>query len=214
MDDQPHQCGKEACMATSPRTYLFDLYGVIMKVEGPAQFERVNRVIGEPGKTELLHEVYRELRPDLNAGRITEISYWNQVQARVGLLDFDFGEAMAADYAGISEMDEQVKAFVDELKARGHRIGVLSNIPQGVAKKLRDVHGDWLNSLDAVLFSSEIDTAKPDPKAYELAIEALGVPASEITFIDDRQVNVEAAREAGMNAIHYSTLDALKAELP
>lgn len=196
-------------MAALPRTYLFDLYGVIMKVEGPAQFERVNRVIGEPGNTELLHEVYRELRADLNAGRITEVSYWNQVQARVGLLDFDFGEAMAADYAGITEMDEQVKAFVDELKAQGHRIGVLSNIPHGVAKKLREVHGDWLDSLDAVLFSCEIDTAKPDPKAYEAAVSAFSVPVEDITFIDDRQVNVEAAREAGMTAIHYSTLDAL-----
>lgn len=200
-------------MAASPKTYLFDLYGVTLKVEGPAQFERVNRVIGEPEKTELFREVYTELRQDLNAGRISEISYWNQVQARVGLLDFDFGEAMAADYAGITEADEQVKAFVDELKAQGHRIGVLANIPQGVAKKLREVHGDWLDSLDAVLFSCEIDTAKPDPRAYELAIETLGVQAPDITFIDDRQVNVEAAREAGMSAVHYSTLEALKAEL-
>lgn len=200
-------------MAASPRTYLFDLYGVTLKVEGPAQFERVNRVIGEPGKTEHFREVYTELRQDLNAGRISEISYWNQVQARVGLLDFDFGEAMAADYAGITEMDEEVRGFIDGLKDRGHRVGVLANIPRGVAARLREVHGEWFNSLDAVLFSCEIDTAKPDPKAYEVAIEALGVPAGEITFVDDRSVNVEAAREAGMNAIHFTTLDALKQEL-
>ena len=200
-------------MAASPRTYLFDLYGVTWKVEGPAKFERVNRVIGEPEKTEHFREVYTELRQDLNAGRISEISYWNQVQARVGLLDFDFGEAMVADYAGITEMDEEVRGFIDGLKDQGHRVGVLANIPRGVAERLRDVHGQWLNSLDAVLFSCEIDTAKPDPRAYEVAIEALGVPAGEITFVDDRSVNVEAAREAGMNAIHFTTLDALKERL-
>src|SRR5699024_5105968 len=109
-------------MAASPKTYLFDLYGVSLTVEGPAQFERVNRVIREPEKTELFREVYTELRQDLNAGRISEISYWNQVQARVGLLDFDFGEAMVADYAGITEMDEEVRGFIDGLKDQGHRV--------------------------------------------------------------------------------------------
>ncbi len=201
-------------MAASPGTYLFDLYGVVLKVQGPEQFERVNRVIGEPGRTEQLHEVYRELRSDLNAGRISEFSYWNQIQARVGLLDFDFGEAMAADYAGVTEAHEDVKAFMTELKGQGHRVGILANISKGVARKLRDAHGEWLDSLDAVLFSCEIDTAKPDPKAYRAAIEALGVPAGNITFIDDRLINVDAAREVGMNAIHYTTLETLKEELP
>lgn len=200
-------------MAASPRTYLFDLYGVVMKVQGPEQFERVVRAIGEPEKTELLHEVYQELRSDLNAGRVSELNYWQQVQARVGLLDFDFGEAMAADYAGVTEIDEDVQNFISELKKQGHGVGILANIPSGVARKLREVHGTWLDSLDAVLFSCDIDTAKPEPKAFQLAIGALGVPAGEITFIDDRQANVNAAREEGMMAVHYTDFHALKAEL-
>lgn len=200
-------------MATSPRTYLFDLYGVVMKVQGPEQFERVARAIGEPGKTELLQEVYQELRSDLNAGRVSELNYWQQVQARVGLLDFDFGEAMAADYEGLTEIHEDVQAFISELKTQGHTVGILANIPTGVAGKLREVHGQWLDSFDAVLFSCDIDTAKPDPKAFQLAIETLGVPVGEITFIDDRQSNVHAAREEGMMAVHYTDLNALKAEL-
>lgn len=200
-------------MAASPRTYLFDLYGVVMKVQGPAQFGRVARAVGEPGKTDLLREVYKELRPALNAGRVTEVSYWSQIQLRVGLLDFDFGEAMAADYAGLTEVHEDVQAFITDLKARGHTVGILANIPPGMARKLRDVHGQWLDTLDTILFSCDIDAAKPELKAYQLAVDALGVPAEEITFIDDLLVNVEAAREAGMRAIHYTTLDELKAEL-
>lgn len=199
-------------MAASPRTYLFDLYGVVMKVQGPEQFERVARAIGEPGKTELLREVYKELRSDLNAGRVSELDYWQQVQARVGLLDFDFGEAMAADYAGVTEIDGEVQAFITELKKQGHTVGILANIPLGVARKLREVHGPWLDSLDAVLLSCDIDAAKPDPRAFQLAIAALGVPAGQITFIDDRRINVAAAREAGMTAVQYNNLDALKAE--
>lgn len=200
-------------MAAAPKTYLFDLYGVVMKIQGPAQFERVARAVGEPGKIAQLQEVYEELRPALNAGRVTELSYWRQIQARVGLLDFDFGEAMAADYAGLTEVHEDVQNFITDLKTRGNRVGILANIPHGMASKLRDVHGEWLNSLDAVLFSSEIDTAKPDPRAYEIAVEVLAAPAENITFIDDRMINVEAARDLGMNAIHYTTLEALKTEL-
>lgn len=200
-------------MVASSRTYLFDLYGVVMKVQGPEQFERVARAIGEPEKTELLYGVYKELRSDLNAGRVSELNYWQQVQARVGLLDFDFGEAMAADYAGVTEIDGDMQDFISELKNQGHTVGILANIPSGVARKLREVHGTWLDSLDVVLLSCDIDTAKPEPKAFHLAIEALGVPAGEITFIDDRQTNVTAAREEGMAAVHYTDFHALKAEL-
>ena len=41
----------------------------------------------------------------------------------------------------------------------------------------------------------------------------LGTRAEETLFIDDRLVNVEAARALGMQAIQFSTVDQLRADL-
>jgi putative hydrolase of the HAD superfamily len=54
---------------------------------------------------------------------------------------------------------------------------------------------------------------KPGREAYEHALEALGVPASDVYFFDDLAPNVEAARAAGINAFQVSGVPALAARL-
>ena len=55
---------------------------------------------------------------------------------------------------------------------------------------------------------------KPDPEIYELTLERLGgVPAEQCLFVDDIEVNVEAARELGMTAVHYRDNDQAIAEI-
>lgn len=41
---------------------------------------------------------------------------------------------------------------------------------------------------------------KPDSEAFEHVVAELGVPASNMLFFDDNEINVQAARHAGMNA--------------
>ena len=45
---------------------------------------------------------------------------------------------------------------------------------------------------------------KPDAAIFNEAIKRIGLNANELLFIDDSQVNVSAARRAGMNAILYT----------
>jgi HAD superfamily hydrolase (TIGR01509 family) len=45
---------------------------------------------------------------------------------------------------------------------------------------------------------------KPEPEIYELTLERLGgVAAERCLFIDDADVNCEAAAKLGMTAVHY-----------
>jgi putative hydrolase of the HAD superfamily len=44
---------------------------------------------------------------------------------------------------------------------------------------------------------------KPEPAIYRLTCERLGVEASECLFIDDIEVNCDAARAIGMTAVHF-----------
>ena len=48
--------------------------------------------------------------------------------------------------------------------------------------------------------SHEIGTLKPDRDAFQFAIDSLQCSADRILFLDDNQINVDAANSIGMNA--------------
>ncbi len=54
---------------------------------------------------------------------------------------------------------------------------------------------------------------KPDPEIYELAVTGLGVRADECLFIDDIEVNCEAAAAAGMTAVVFHDNEQAMAEI-
>ena len=55
--------------------------------------------------------------------------------------------------------------------------------------------------------------AKPDPAIYLYTLEKLGTQPAETLFIDDREVNIEAATALGMKALLFTTVDQLRADL-
>ncbi|MCB8955009.1 MAG: HAD family phosphatase [Nocardioides sp.] len=67
--------------------------------------------------------------------------------------------------------------------------------------------------LDHVVVSGEVGAAKPDPAAYRAVIERAGVPPERLVFVDDKQVNVDAAAALGMDAIRFTTADELRRQL-
>lgn len=58
---------------------------------------------------------------------------------------------------------------------------------------------------DAVVNSSRVGVAKPDPGIYLLAAQQAGAAPERCLFVDDRQRNVDAAAALGMTVVHYRT---------
>ena len=67
--------------------------------------------------------------------------------------------------------------------------------------------------FDVIIESSKAGVRKPDPRIYEMACEELGVPASEIVFLDDLGVNLKPAAAMGMTTIKVIDADKAIAEL-
>jgi 2-haloacid dehalogenase len=55
--------------------------------------------------------------------------------------------------------------------------------------------------------------AKPDPAIYRLALDKAGVRAKETLFVDDQPVNVEAARNLGIDTFRFLDPDQFVQEL-
>jgi putative hydrolase of the HAD superfamily len=55
--------------------------------------------------------------------------------------------------------------------------------------------------LQGSIISGDVGLRKPDRQIYEALIQASGFPVEKILFVDDRQQNVLASRELGIEAI-------------
>ena len=67
--------------------------------------------------------------------------------------------------------------------------------------------------VDSFFFSDEIGLVKPDREIFDHVVRNLAVSPQRIAFFDDTPVNVDAAREVGMNAYVVDGITALKAQL-
>ncbi len=59
--------------------------------------------------------------------------------------------------------------------------------------------------------SHELGIRKPGREIYELVLVEMDVAAADVTFFDDQQLNVDAAKQAGMNAHRVKGIDELRA---
>ncbi len=99
--------------------------------------------------------------------------------------------------------DQALLNYIKKLR-QNYKTGMMSNVSYGGL--LRRFHADELNEyFDASVASAEIGFAKPEPEAYEIIADELGVRLDECVFIDDRESYCEGARAVGMKAILYES---------
>jgi putative hydrolase of the HAD superfamily len=72
--------------------------------------------------------------------------------------------------------------------------------------KLREIFSIFLSSC-------YLGVRKPDEKIYRLALHITQRTPSESVFIDDREINLEAAGRLGMRVVHYQNPQQMVAEL-
>lgn len=136
-------------------------------------------------------------------GEVSERGYWRarsaEVGAALGRPDWPITAFMRLLH-GLSRdvVRPAAAALVADAQAAGMPVGALTN-------DLAAFHGDGdmadlplIASLDVLVDASVTGVLKPDPRAYAIAAEALGLPPSAIVFVDDLPRNIDAAREAGM----------------
>ena len=115
--------------------------------------------------------------------------------------------------AEIFELNLPVVPIVGQLRAAGHRLGILSNTCdahwQYVFPRYRILR-DW---FDVFALSYEIRSMKPEPQIYAAAARLAGCAPGELFFVDDRADNVAGARTAGLDAVHFTSARQLASDL-
>lgn len=111
-----------------------------------------------------------------------------------------------------SMLDTSMVEWALQVAQSGMTTGILSNICPELTSAF-EKECAWLDKIHHKFWSSRLGMAKPSPTIYLHMLDKLALPAEQVLFLDDREENIQAARELGISAIQYADADALATEL-
>ena len=124
--------------------------------------------------------------------------------------DFDTLRRAAVD---IFQLNTSVLPIVAQLRAAGHRMGILSNTCHSHWEHCRKIYPAVIELFDIHALSYRIRAMKPDAEIFTAAAELAGADPHEIFFVDDTPGHVQGARAAGFDAVQYTNTPQLAADL-
>ncbi len=97
---------------------------------------------------------------------------------------------------------------VDTMNAareQGIRLGLVTTTsPENVAALLTGLRSELgEHPFDVVVDRSRVETGKPDPQAYTVALQQLGEPAGACVAVEDNVGGVRSAMAAGMDCLAF-----------
>lgn len=94
----------------------------------------------------------------------------------------------------------EVEEVLRELRARGHRLHVLSNNVDYLPGLVEDL--GWSGFFDGVNFSQQVGTGTPDRHFFEFALRRAGCASTELIHVGDSfEADYLGARGAGPRAV-------------
>ncbi|MEH1130836.1 HAD-IA family hydrolase [Micromonospora sp. CPCC 206061] len=189
-------------LRTKPTALLVDLDGVLRRWD-PAVPAAIESEYGLP-RGALLDTAmaWHRLRPAIT-GEITHVEWMAGVAST---LEAPSAVAKWQEYRG--EVDQDVLAFVREVRASGVPVGLASNATDRLDADL-DLLG-LTGELDAVVNSSLVGSHKPSKEYFAAACTALRTPPDRVLLIDDSDRVVRGARVARLLAYRWTDAADLK----
>lgn len=117
----------------------------------------------------------------------------------------EFAREMISIAIGKQETIRPTEKLIDELKAAGYKLYVLSNMSREFIDFLRKQK--VYENFDGDVVSCEVGIVKPMPEIYDLLLKRFDLDPAETIFIDDRKENVDAAAAKGIATFHFDRND-------
>lgn len=159
----------------------------------------------DPGSDPLWQAMQRD--------EISERDYWLQRSREVGNMLGQTWTSMA-DFVQRARSDDPMRIIrpqaldcIEKVRKQGGKLAILSNeLDLFYGADLRQ-NLPILKSFDAIVDATYTQILKPDPQAYQLCLDELGLQAGDCVFIDDQIRNIRGAEAIGMRAIHLDIRD-------
>jgi 2-haloacid dehalogenase len=194
----------------SPTTLVFDIGNVLVSWDPRNLY---SKVFDDPARMEWF---------------LAEVCHndWNLEQDRGRL----FAEAVAERTAAFPHLEAEIRAYderwpemisgpiegsvklLEALRGRGDRVYAITNFSHEKFAVAQDLF-PFLRGFDGIVVSGDERVIKPDPAIYRLLLDRYALAAQDCVFVDDSRANVEGALAVGMQAIHFTSPEAMIRDL-
>jgi putative hydrolase of the HAD superfamily len=196
---------------------VFDLGGVVFQWKPLQLLQELfpQQVTSEALAREWAAQIFQTFHPEadwalFDLGQIEPVPLAQRIAVRTGLAESDLLRLMH----GIPPHLQPIQGTVDlihDLKAQGHRLYFLSNMPAGYADHLVR-ENSFFSQFEDGIFSAHVQQIKPLPDIFATA-QARWPLQGQPVFIDDVQHNIDAAQQHGWQGIRFETPQQVRADL-
>lgn len=200
------------------RAVVFDVGGVLVQWR-PLELMRAHfgaLAADEAGAKAVMAQVFQTLSPEadwgaFDRGHIEPDALADRIAARTGYPLISVQALIDAIPQHLQPMSDSV-ALLERVRAAGHSLGLLSNMPKGYAAHLERSHAcfSWFEHRS---WSGRLGVMKPQREIFDHTRDAMGLDVSQALFIDDHLGNIHAARALGWQALHFQSAEQCAADL-
>jgi epoxide hydrolase-like predicted phosphatase len=193
------------------RNVIFDLGGVLVRFDPKKLIEQTFRHRSET-PWYLLEALRSKEFIELDRQSLPPEQIYDLLKPRYPHATFkeDFFNLFNAIVADLDPLPEGVKIF-DTVRQRGFKTYILSNLCELTHNRIKD--HDFLKSFDGGIFSYQVKLVKPEPEIYKTLLTRYALDADECIFIDDLEVNIQGAKNVGIDGIVCKDHDYVVEEL-
>lgn len=176
---------------------IFDLGGVVLGRD----FKRLGEVLGNTFAFISADESFPEYWSEFDRGTYTREEVTRMLAEDYNLTLEDAHEQVQRLLELLQPIPETI-ALIEELKARGVRCYVLSNMSKEFYAEL--LKFPVFELFDGAVVSFEERINKPDRGIYEALLSRYNLVPSESIFADDKIANTNAASLLGLHTVTYN----------
>lgn len=200
------------------RTLVFDIGGVVVRWQPQTLLQEVLPALARDAERAqaMVGRIFQGFAvdsdwADFDRGVVTPAELAQRIAARTGYPAHDLRTLIDAIPAHLVPMPDSL-ALLARLRAAGHRLTLLSNMPPPYIDHLLAQHACF-DDFEAGVFSGRIGLIKPERAMFDHALQALALDLRQALFVDDNPANIDAAQALGWQALHFENAAQCEAAL-
>lgn len=142
----------------------------------------------------------------IDTGYLTQKEAIEMVKDRTNHTNDKLIETFWTNYNNYAKINESVIKIINNLKAKGYNIYLLSNINQYTVDFINE-NSKLFDIVDGYVLSYQEHQIKPYISIYKTLINKYNLIPSECIFIDDNQKNIETGNLVGFNSVKVNQDD-------